>query len=431
MKKYMIILLIVIIGLSLIGCSDKQSDSDFDMFTLFHDGLVAVSIDDKWGYIDTNGDTAIDFVYDGAGAFYNGYAIVLIDDLYTMIDTAGNTIFEDKYERLFVDFESKLIIYRLNDKTGLMNTEEEVIIDAVYDGISLFSEGLAVAQSNDQFGYINTEGEVIIPIEYDYAESFSNGLAMVKSNDKIGYLDDNGDVVIDFIYDLGNPFYNDFTIVKTEELDYLINIEGDTILSGEDIKGYGGLLYGVKNSDDGLYYLYTSDGDQFDTTGYENVSLYYNSKDSYFAKVTTVDEEVLNIWFNEDGTIFKSAPSNESYIYTQGLGFAFSYSKDLMVVHDEENVDIYTQDNTYRIVADYISGYFSNEYFVVYRNDQYGIVNLDGDIEVEFLYDDIIVMKDGFFLYMNDDLFGFMNDNFDIITNAEYDDLNVLTNPKH
>ena len=67
--------------------------------------------DGKFGYVDSKGDTVVDYIYDDATELNNyGFAAVKKDGLWGSIDGKGNTVIEPKYnldENLRIDFIGK------------------------------------------------------------------------------------------------------------------------------------------------------------------------------------------------------------------------------------------------------------------------------------------------------------------------------------
>ncbi len=55
----------------------RVTDNIYEAVSPFSDGLAAVKLNGKWGYIDETGDTAIGFNYDYAWPFHEGYALVM------------------------------------------------------------------------------------------------------------------------------------------------------------------------------------------------------------------------------------------------------------------------------------------------------------------------------------------------------------------
>jgi len=69
----------------------------FENASSFSEGLAAVEIDSKWGYIDKNGTVIITPVWDYAGKFKNGIAVVKEGDKYSFISTKGDFAFLPLY----------------------------------------------------------------------------------------------------------------------------------------------------------------------------------------------------------------------------------------------------------------------------------------------------------------------------------------------
>lgn len=106
----------------------------------------------RWGYIDTNGNYALQPQYLNASTFSEGYASVAIANpnnpdskcAYTYIDQKGNPL-------------------QLQLKTA-----------------GKFSEGLAAVCKADAFGYIDNTGKFVIPAKFSRADRFAEGLAFTK-----------------------------------------------------------------------------------------------------------------------------------------------------------------------------------------------------------------------------------------------------------
>lgn len=106
----------------------------WDSAGYFADGLAPVERDGLWGYIDTEGDIAIDPRYDYAWEFVDGYTVVRYGD-------------RETGQRLYI------------------NTEGDLLNRARYGWAYVFDGPLAhIARgpfSTGEFGYINRDGEVI------------------------------------------------------------------------------------------------------------------------------------------------------------------------------------------------------------------------------------------------------------------------------
>ena len=66
---------------------------EFDLATDFSEGLAAIRVGDKWGYINKDGKLKIDFLFDRAKPFCEGMAAVSINDKWGYIDKFGIRFF--------------------------------------------------------------------------------------------------------------------------------------------------------------------------------------------------------------------------------------------------------------------------------------------------------------------------------------------------
>lgn len=422
MKKIFIFAL-VLLSLSLFGCQSKPAVGEINLFS---SGLVAVEKDGKYGYIDRTGKTIIQFLYDDATPFYNDLAVVEVNGKMHVINKKGENILNDSYDRLQIDKETGNIFYRSNSKWGLMDKTGKVITDALYDQLYEFSEGRALVKSGSSYGFIDSKGKTVISIEYKYAESFSNGLALVRNDEnKYGYIDKNGKVIIDYLYDYATSFDDYGLAIVIEELTTgdvysLINKSNNKIINSVDYINGDGPLYEVETED--KIYLYKTDGTKFTEDNFEGV---WYLRD-YFGNVDDKDENDINVIFNKDGTILKSHDYWES-------DFVSSFIKGqrlvALVIYDDDFMDVYTYDNTYRLRGSSLIQIISNQRFIVERNGKYGLIDKDGNILIEFLYDGLYCFNDGYFLYQVNNKAGFMDSKYNTIVSATYGDVIFDINP--
>ncbi len=99
-------------------------------------------------------------------------------------------------------------------------------------------------QKNNLYGFIDVDGNFIIPPKYYSALNFNNGLACVNDGFKWLYIDVNDNVVFDNINGKNitkiNNFYNNVVPVSINNIegDYILNKEGDILLSPNNIPYY-------------------------------------------------------------------------------------------------------------------------------------------------------------------------------------------------
>jgi hypothetical protein len=63
----------------------------------FHEGMAAMQVAGKWGFLNTEGDMAIQPRYDAVSPFNSGLAAVRVGALWGFIDTAGDMVIEPRF----------------------------------------------------------------------------------------------------------------------------------------------------------------------------------------------------------------------------------------------------------------------------------------------------------------------------------------------
>lgn len=156
----------------------------------------------KYGYININGELVIDYIYDEAHQFINDYALVNIDGQITYINKDGESITDLPISR-GLEFSDGLACVEVGNRWGYINTNGKLAIEAKYKYANSFSDGLAlvVVDNFDGKVFINKEGEIVIRLDedkfyYNETKSFSDGLAYVVYKDYIGFINKEGEIAI-------------------------------------------------------------------------------------------------------------------------------------------------------------------------------------------------------------------------------------------
>src|ERR1700730_1843722 len=132
----------------------------------FSEGLIAVRQDRKLGYMDLEGNVAIQPRYDQGGEFAEGLAAVQLE---------GHWMFVDKSGAATSEFPAGV-----------------AFAEPLSDGLSLVSADLD--QPGRKFGYVDRKGQWAIKPIWDDAEPFHEGLAYVGNwkDGKAAYIDHKG-----------------------------------------------------------------------------------------------------------------------------------------------------------------------------------------------------------------------------------------------
>ena len=161
----------------------------YDEISDFHEGLLAVRKNQKWGYINSKGEEVIPCKYEYSCDFSEGLACVYLegDDLpIAFIDKKGNTVidgfFGDTQQGGFwiISFENgKCFVFDKErdgfwiDKEGKKTNEPQETDNA--DGVA--SDYVAFSD-NGIYGMKDSLGNVVIEPKYSYIYNYSEGVAL-------------------------------------------------------------------------------------------------------------------------------------------------------------------------------------------------------------------------------------------------------------
>lgn len=246
----------------------------------FSEGLAAIEVDGKYGFIDKKGEIAIPCIYSYAGDFFEGLASVMMNDHQGFINKSGKVVIDFKYGNIdrsegwilsgkdVFQFKKGVAKVKVDNKYGFIDKNDNIIVEFIYDDVENFSEGLAVISKVEitdlknesgeiifedaemvYYGFIDESGNVVIPTIYEWASDFTHGLACVEINGTYGYIDKNGKTIIPFIYDNAREFAEDLACVKIPTVPISISY-GFINLLGEPVIPF---IYSDANSfSDGL-----------------------------------------------------------------------------------------------------------------------------------------------------------------------------------
>jgi WG containing repeat len=175
----------------------------------------AIWVGDRAGYANREGKVIIQPIYDSAFEFKEGLGRVSSNNKYGFVDAEGNVVVPLQFP-MAEDFTDGRALVQVqvgaSQKTGFIDATGKMVIDAVYDWAIPFSEGITVVQLNGKSGLIDTNGKTIVEPKFDSIESksktlFREGFAQVQMNGKYGFIDKSGNVAIQPQFDMVGDFH--------------------------------------------------------------------------------------------------------------------------------------------------------------------------------------------------------------------------------
>ncbi len=198
----------------------------FDNAGSFSEGLAAVEVAGKWGFIDKSGKLVIEAQFNPGQAQYNanfsdGLAAVNFASgkgwsgvppagtQWGFIDRTGAVVINPQFSGDYYSppyFAEGLAVIRFGEKYGYIDKTGKVAIAPIFDSAYRFSSGLAVVRIGEKEGYIDKTGKFAIKPALESAGSFSEGLATVTLGGKDGLIDKSGKVVVEPRFDSIDQF---------------------------------------------------------------------------------------------------------------------------------------------------------------------------------------------------------------------------------
>jgi hypothetical protein len=146
--------------------------------------------------------------------------------------------------------EAPLSLIRIQQqgKIGYIDPEGKMVVPAVYENGSDFSEGLAAIRTNGYYGYIDTTGRFTIQPQFDWAEPFSEELAAVNKDGHFFYINRSGASAFPCPFTTLSAFEHQVAMVRTAGKHWgLIDHFGQLVLD---------TIYNViRDFDDGLAFV--------------------------------------------------------------------------------------------------------------------------------------------------------------------------------
>ena len=146
--------------------------------------VLAVSLDDKYGYINESEETIIPFSYfEGTEEFNNkSYAIANSNNKYGVINKKNKIIIPFEYDYL-EQVKDNLYISIKNNKYNLINLKNNKVGNTYDKIISTDKDLLIIKDTNNKYGIINLQGKEIIKPYYDDIKFDNNYFVMNSKKD--------------------------------------------------------------------------------------------------------------------------------------------------------------------------------------------------------------------------------------------------------
>ncbi len=320
----------------------------------FNEGLAAVKINDKWGFINSLGKLTIPAIYEyNMMEFHGGFAVGIKNNEWGLINKAGKWTLAGA-QRLHGDMEDGILAVEVDNKWG-------------------------------HYDFIN--GKIVTPIEYDYAYDFSDGLAFVTNYKKI-----NGGYTNDGIKRIPRTVAKYYGVINTEG-NFVIPLGFNPPIGKEVKDGIILLTNERKTEKESMYFpgqgrnkhaLFNKDGQRLTDYKYYINNLYVNFSEGY---LTTSLSKIVNNNYALYGIINTSGkeviPFNYKKLGNVKYGMVWAKNTEGIGVLNI-NAKVIIPFGKYEAIKILLP-----EVIAVKKNGLWGLINLKEEVIAPIVFDDI------------------------------------------
>ena len=391
---------------------------------------VSVFRDGKFGIINSKGEEIIKAEYDNIlivpdptqDVFLYNENLNLANKTYTsgVINKQGKKLFTE-YDRVDalqsidsnvnVIYSTKVLKFHKDGKYGLINFSGTVLVDAIYDDIECLPKttNVLVTVKNSKKGLIDAAGSVIIENEYAdislLTSNYENGFVVKNDSGKYGVITFAKKKVLDTIYsEVKHVYGSGYYAVKTTSNELkLIDADGNSKLSGkfDDIFSIDNEYVVVKKGD--KYQVLDLEGNaklkDYDYIEYIFDTYYIAKKGTTYGIVdinneVKVDFKYKNIIYRKNvGFIEGVVDVAESDLMTStfevkvtGIVSEVNETTGCIKVKVDGKYKYYNLSFEEKDIKDVMK---TNTLFSSEKDGKYGFVNKDGQVIVNYIYDDV------------------------------------------
>ena len=462
-KVFAVIIAIVVIIMFVLIIKDvlaqrSKLNKEYDYF--------AVYSADKWGVINQDGEYVINPSYQEMIVIPDKTKDVFICT-YDVDDTTGTyktKALNKNNEEIFTQYEQILPIENFdenenlwyeqdvlkvmqNGKYGLINLNGKQILPCEYDNITVIQgiENSLIIEKNGQKGLCNDSGSVLIEPQYteikNLGETYKDGYITVNSEGKYGVISATKQQILENKFDEIKQTYlgSNYLVIEGGK-EKLVNSSGETLIENgfDDIKSNTtrGVIFVLNN----LYGEMSTSGEILIEAKYQDLKQV--KEGIYIAKQN-----------DKYGIIDESIQEKLPFSYT---GITYNDKANLFIA-EVENFQTSIIDKDYNvkligvlvdITTDYIRMRINNEYkyfnlnceeipstealkdntlFLKKENDKYGYVDKNGNVVVDYVYDDATEQNEyGFVAVKQNGLWGSLDKEGKIVIEPKYNLDNYL-----
>lgn len=464
-KVFAVIILFVVIIMCIVmlkgildGEEKQENITSIDYFAAYQNN--------KWGVIDSNGNIVIDPAYSEMIVVPNSKKDVFLCTFDVNYDdgTYSTKALNSKNEEIFTNYEQIEAISSVDDngtllydnkvlrvenggKYGLINMEGNEVIPCEYDEITALQglENTIIVSKQGSYGVVDNDGKTILPVEYaeiqNLGDEASQGFIVKNTEGKYGIVDISNGQVLDMNYEgISKIHQGDYYVVTENGKQKVIKKDGTESLNGD----YDEIVAILKNPENGVIYKTGEKYGIMNLSGETTINANYDDLQEaktgvFIARTgenygiidlsgeTLVEFKYRGINYNEKADLYVTEDQNynnevlnSNYeIKLTGMVTDLDDEKGYIEIRQDENYKYYN----FRFEEEKESDIFtSNNLFLSKQNGKYGFVDKEGNVVVDYIYDDATSQNNfGFAGIKKDGKWGVIDRNGKVVQEPTYD----------
>ena len=134
------------------------------------EGFIVKSNDGKYGVVDFSNNNILETKYDEVAKIYgNGFYVVKQNGNQLLVDKDGIEVLKSGFDEITAILKNMEngVIYKKNNKYGVMKTTGEIILEASYDELKETKSGILIAKKDGKYGVIDLENNSKVEFKYN------------------------------------------------------------------------------------------------------------------------------------------------------------------------------------------------------------------------------------------------------------------------
>lgn len=390
--------------------------------------------DNKWGVIDSSGNTVINPSYEEMIVIPNNKKDIFLCTYDVNYETGEykTKALNSKNEEIYRDYEQieaiansdnsntlwyeeNVLKVKKNGKYGLLNQQGKEILNTEYEEIQALKgvKNALKVKKDGKYGIVNDEGKVIVNPEYVdisiLGKDDKSGYIVKGENEKYGIIDYSQNQILEQKYDrITNIYSNDLYVVEQEGKQKMISKDGTEILS----QGFDEIKFILKGSDNGVIYtkdekygVMKNNGDIVINSEFEDLKeakegILIAKKDGKYGiidlqKNIKVEYIYASIQYNQSANLYIAEDENynanilnDNYeTKITGILNEINNEKGYIKIRVGEENKYYNFKFEEKNVKDILT---SNTLYINKKDGKYGFIDKSGNVVVDYIYDDAI-----------------------------------------